>query len=282
MPLLSLPHLTMLDASPPEVVSAAAAAGFDAVCLRLFPTMPGERQHPMLGDTPMMRETLFLLADNGLQVLDIEAIWLKPDTAAGDYLGGFEAAGRLGAKVIQAIGYDADEARLSDTYAAMCAAAAPFGLTVDLEYMAFAVTNSLGKARRIIDNARPSNGGLLIDCLHINRCGTDLAELREVEPGLIHVVQLCDGNATAPTGRDAMMWEARFDRRLPGEGAFDLRGLWRVLPPHVDISVEVPLAEAGRKLSFAERAKVLKARADAFLAREGMPGAHEPMSSVHA
>ena len=31
---LSLPHLTMLGATPPQVVAAAAAAGFDAVSLR--------------------------------------------------------------------------------------------------------------------------------------------------------------------------------------------------------------------------------------------------------
>ena len=272
MPLFSLPHLTMLDASPPEVVNAAAKAGFGAVCLRLFPTMPSERRHPIIGDTPMMRETLELLDGNGIQVLDIEALWLKPDTVPSDYLSGFEAAGRLGAKVIQAIGYDPDESRLADTYAEMCAAASPFGLTVDLEYMAFAVTNSLEKALRILRKVKPPNGGLLIDCLHITRCGTTLEELREISPELIHVVQLCDGTATSPAGCEAMLWEARFNRRLPGEGEFDLKGIWSVLPSHVDVSVEVPLGETAAKLSFAERAKILKASADAFLTRHGQPG----------
>jgi sugar phosphate isomerase/epimerase len=270
--MLSLPHLNMLDASPPELVRAAATAGFDAVCIRLFPTMPGERQHPMIGDTPMMRETLHLLADSGLKVLDIEAIWLRPDTVAGRYASGFEAAGRLGAKVIQAIGDDPDEARLTDTYAAMCETAAPYGLAVDLEYMGAAVVNSLAKAKRIVLAAAAPNGGFLIDCLHMNRCGTKPADLLDIEPRLIHIIQLCDGDAKAPQGADALNYEARFNRRLPGEGAFDLAAIWRVLPPHVDISVEVPLGQSAAKLSFAERAKVLKASADAFLAREGMPG----------
>ena len=101
---------------------------------------------------------------------------------------------------------------------------------------------------------------------------TGLAELKEVEPELIHVIQLCDGNATAPVGREAMLWEARFSRRLLGEGEFDLEGIWHVMPQHVDVSVEVPLGEAGKHLSFAERAKVLKASADTFLARYGAPG----------
>ena len=218
MPLLSLPHLTMLDATPPELVRAAAAAGFNAVCVRLFPTMVGERQHPMIGETPMMRETLGLLADNGLKVLDIEAIWLKPETLPSAYVSGFEAAARLGAKVIQSIGADPDEARLTDNYAGLCAAAAPFGLTVDMEYMAMASVNSLEKARRLVANAGPSNGGLLVDCLHINRCGTRVEEFLEVEPELIHLIQLCDGDAKAPEGREAMIYEARFQSASTGRG----------------------------------------------------------------
>ena len=272
MPLLSLPHITMLDASPPEVVRAAAAAGFDAVCLRLFPTMVGERQHPIIGNTPMMRETRAILADTGLEVLDIEAIWLKPDTEPGNYLKGFEAAAQLGAKVIQSIGNDPDEGRLTSTYASLCTAAAPFHLTVDLEFMLAASTNSLEKARRVVAKAGASNGGLLIDCLHIYRCGAQVEELLEVDPELIHLVQLCDGDAQAPVGPEALNYEARFNRRLPGEGEFDLDAIWRAIPSHAHISVEVPFGDARGKISFAERARIIKASADAFLARAGQPG----------
>ncbi len=272
VPLLSLPHLNMLEATPPEVVRAAAAAGFDAVCLRLFPTMPGERQHPMIGDTAMMRETCALLGETGVKVLDIEAIWLKPETKAENYISGFEAAAKIGAKVIQAIVDDADEERLVDTYGAMCAAAAPFGLSIDLEYMAGATTNRLDKALYVVNKAAPSNGGLLIDCLHMNRCGTKPEELLQVGPELIHVFQLCDGDAKAPEGRDAANDEARYNRRLPGEGAFDLTAIWAHLPATVNVSVEVPMRERTASLSFAERARLLKASADAFVAREGTPG----------
>jgi sugar phosphate isomerase/epimerase len=272
MPLLSLPHITMLDASPPEVVRTAAEAGFDAVCLRLFPTMVGERQHPIIGDTPMMRETRAILADTGLQVLDIEAIWLKPETAPSNYLKGFEAAAQLGAKVIQSIGDDPDEDRLTSTYASLCAAAAPFHLTVDLEFMLAASTNSLEKARRIVAKAGASNGGLLVDCLHIYRCGTQVEELLEVDPELIHILQLCDGVAKAPVGQDALNHEARFNRRLPDEGEFDLDAIWRAIPSHAHISVEVPFGDTRGKIGFAERAHIIKASADAFLARTGKPG----------
>ena len=272
MPLLSLPHITMLDASPPEVVRAAAAVGFDAVCLRVFPTMVGERQHPIIGDSPMKRETRAVLADTGLQVLDIEAIWLKPDTVPGNYLKGFETAADLGAKVIQSIGNDPDEHRLTDTYASLCAAAASFGLTVDLEFMLAASTNSLGKARRIVANSGASNAGLLIDCLHIYRCGTRVEELLEVDSDLIHLVQLCDGNAKSPVGQEALNHEARFNRRLLGEGEFDLDAIWRLIPASSHLSIEVPFGDTHGQIGFEDRARIIKASADAFLARAGSPG----------
>jgi sugar phosphate isomerase/epimerase len=273
MPLLSLPHLTMLDATPPEVVRAAAAAGFGAVGLRLFTTMTGEKRHPMIGDTPMMRETLSLLSDNGLSVLDIEAVWLKPEMNTDDYLSGFEAAGWLGARVIQTIGDDPDESRLTDNYAALCAMAAPFGLTLDLEYMAFTSPSRLEATRRVVQNAGAENGGLMVDCLHVYRSHTNLADYLDVDPSLIHELQLCDAVAAAPIGREALIHEARFARRPPGEGELDLDAVWRVMPASVMVSIEAPFGDARGKLPFAERASLLKASADAFVARHGEPGA---------
>jgi sugar phosphate isomerase/epimerase len=273
IPVLSMPHLTMLDATPPQVVRAAADAGFDAVGLRIFPTMAGERQHPLVGDTPMLRETLGLLAATGLKVLDIEAIWLKPDTDPAAYRAGFEAAGRLGAGVIQTIGADTDEGRVTDNYAALCNLALPFGLTLDLEYMAFASPNRLDATRRIVRNADVTNGGLMVDCLHVYRCETRLDDYLDVDPRLIHELQLCDAAPDAPIGRDALVHEARFARRLPGEGGLDLDAVWRAVPENVAISIEAPFGDARAGLPFADRARLLKAGADAFIARAGKPGA---------
>jgi sugar phosphate isomerase/epimerase len=262
----------MLDATPPEVVRAAASVGFDAVGLRIFPTMPGEKQHPLIGDTPMMRETLALLADNGMQVLDIEAIWLKPDTEPAAYLSGFEAAGRLGAQIVQTIGADTDERRLTENYAALCSLAMPFGLTLDLEYMAFAAPNRLDATRRIVGNAGVVNGGLMVDCLHVFRCETNIRDYLDVDPRLIHELQLCDAGAVAPVGREALVHEARFARLPPGEGALDIAAVWNVVPPGVKVSIEAPFGDDRANLPFAERARLLKASADAFLAHAGEPG----------
>ncbi|HVZ12921.1 MAG TPA: sugar phosphate isomerase/epimerase [Bauldia sp.] len=276
MPRLSLPHLTMLDATPPEVVRAAASAKFDGVGIRIFPTMPGEAQHALIGDTAMRREVLSLLADTGLAVVDIEAIWLRPDLQPRHCEAGFEAAGRLGARIVQVIGDDDDERRLTDNYAALCTLAAPYGLTLDLEYMAFARPNRLDATRRIVGNADVRNGGLMVDCLHVYRCGADPGDYLEIDSGLIHELQLCDAAGASPVGRDALIQEARFARRPPGEGALDLEAVWRVVPSDVWVSLEAPFGDERGKLPFGERARLLKAAADAFVERVGEPGGARP------
>lgn len=96
MPPLSLPHITMLDLTPPQLVKVAAAAGFRHVGIRLQPALPGEERFPMLGDAPMLRETLARLADTGLTVLDIEVFRLQPGTSFAPLRPVLEAAARLG------------------------------------------------------------------------------------------------------------------------------------------------------------------------------------------
>ncbi|HEY9183445.1 MAG TPA: sugar phosphate isomerase/epimerase, partial [Gammaproteobacteria bacterium] len=81
---LSLAHLTVLDATPPELVTVAAAAGFRMVGLRLTATPSvGVPPYDMLGNTPVMRETLRRLADTGVSVLDVEFLRFEPETPIG-------------------------------------------------------------------------------------------------------------------------------------------------------------------------------------------------------
>lgn len=274
MPLLSLPHLTMLDATPPQVVAAAATAGFDAVCLRLSPTMPGERQHPMIGNTPMMRETLKLLSDTGLEVLDIEAIWLKPDSRVEAYLPVFEAASKLGAKVIQIVAGDPDEGRLTHNFSAFCEAGASFGLGMGLEFMRFSEVRSLSQAQRIVQIASEPNGGLILDVLHFFRCGTTWDDLANLDQTRIHLIQLCDALQKAPADYEGMLHEARFNRRMPGQGELPLVDFMRRIHADLPMSVEVPLPKQTDVPSFERRAKLIYDGAISFM--ESMP----PFSST--
>ena len=58
MRITGLDHLTMLDLAPPEFVTVAAGAGFDAVGLRVAPVTPGEQAWPVAPGSPMLAETM--------------------------------------------------------------------------------------------------------------------------------------------------------------------------------------------------------------------------------
>ena len=82
-----LEHLTMLDVAPPEFVTAAAQAGFDAVGLRVAPLDPGGPAWPVAPGSPMLAETMRRCDQTGVAVLDVEAVPLRP----GADLAGCEA-----------------------------------------------------------------------------------------------------------------------------------------------------------------------------------------------
>src|ERR1700737_4266768 len=109
---VGLAALTVLELPPPEMVACAVDAGFDCVGLRIIPATPQEVQHPMVGDTPLVRETERRLKDTGLRVLDVEIFRLRPDTVIADYEAALATGARFGATEALVAGNDPEEAKL--------------------------------------------------------------------------------------------------------------------------------------------------------------------------
>src|SRR3990170_152424 len=97
-PEVGVDHLTMLDVSPPDLVTIAREAGFDAVSPRVAASTPGEEPWPMTAGSPMLEETVRRLDDTGVRVLAVEVFRIDPGTRPGEYEGAFEAGARLGAR----------------------------------------------------------------------------------------------------------------------------------------------------------------------------------------
>ena len=134
-PIFSLAHLTALDVDPPGLVTIAARAGYQKVGLRLLPASPNGIAYPLMSDKAALAVTIERLRDTGVEVFDLEIIRLNPQFQANDFMLFFEVGARLGAKAMLIAGDDPDEARLTASFAALCEAAAPFGLSADLEFM---------------------------------------------------------------------------------------------------------------------------------------------------
>lgn len=251
---LALDHLTLLDVAPPDFVALAAGAGFDAVGLRIAPATAAESRWPMAPGSRMLAETVRRCQDGGVTVLDTETIRLTAgaDVAAAEPV--LETAARLNARYVNVIGDDADLGRLSDRFGGLVALASPYGIRAVIEFMAYKTVRTLDDALAIA--ARSDGGGVLLDALHIQRCGADIAKVARAEPGLLGYVQLCDA-PLEPAGRDAAA-EARTARLLPGDGDLPLTALLCAVPPGTPVAVEAPSLSLRRELTpqqFAARAR---------------------------
>lgn len=245
-----LSYLT-LELSPPASIEIASETGYDLVGVRMMPTLPGGEAFPLMHDAALMRETQSRLADSDVEAFDIEIAMIDGRTSVETWLPMLEAAGRIGAKTVIAAGLDTDEARLTDTFGALCDAAAPFGLSINLEFTPWAPLGDLRAATRVVQAAGRPNGEVLVDTIHVARSATTLDDVRAVPVERMSYFQICDCPAETPTTVEGLLHTARAERLLPGEGGADLEGCITALPRDLIVSVEVPshsrIASLGHK-----------------------------------
>ena len=254
---ISLAHLTVLDTTPPELVTVAAAAGFRTIGIRITATPSvGIPPYDILRDGPILRETLLRLADTGVSVLDTEFLRFEPDQPVGVPEGFLEVSARLGAKNVLVMSAEPDEARTIDRFGDLCDRAARYGLQVGLEFAVYTGVRTLAHAAQVVAKARRPNASVLVDALHFSRSGGIPAHIGQVDAALFRYAQICDASADvpAPTDTPALIREARTGRLLPGEGALPLAELVAALPAGVPLAIEAP-CRATAELPAVERAK---------------------------
>ncbi|MGB6006674.1 sugar phosphate isomerase/epimerase family protein [Castellaniella sp.] len=236
----SLAHLTALNLTPPALVDIAAQAGYQACGLRLLPFTFGGVAYRLMDDPLLRDETLARMRDTGIQVQDIEILRLNETFKVSPYQSFFEAGQQLGAKHILVAGEDRDRNRLIDSFARLCEACKPYGLTADIEFMPWLAINDLAAARSLIEAAGQDNGGVLIDPLHFARSGSTLDQLADLPASMTHYAQICDAPADAPTDTAGMIHQSRSARLAPGEGGIPLKAILQRLPQDIPISIEIP------------------------------------------
>lgn len=264
---ISLAALTVLELTPPQMVSCAAQAGFSHVGIRLLPATPTEPRHDLVGDTPLLREVEARLADTGVKVLDAEIFRIRPDVPVGSYEAAVATAARLGARELLVAGNDPDDARQIDGFGAFCDLAARHGLGAVLEFMPWTEARDLRQAARIVEACGRGNAGVLIDPFHFSRSRSRRADIAAVPAARLRYVQFCDVPERIPPTMDAILAEARAERLFPGEGELDLVDLLRALPHDIPLSIEVPTHTLARTVGADERARRAMAATRRVLAR---------------
>jgi len=251
---LSLAPVTINEVDPPELIMAAAAAGFDAADLRVLGAPGAAPVTPLIGNRPLIAAIAAACADTGVALFAATGLWLVPDFSLDAALPALEVAARLGAEQFLAVGNDPAEARMGDNLARLAEAAAQFRLGIALELMPYTAVNSVAKARRLVEGAGQPNLGLVIDTLHLARSGGTPADVAALDPGRIAYLQLSDA-PTQPQASVSLREESLKSRLYPGEGELPLLALLDALPADRVIDIETPVAR-DRHLPPAERASL--------------------------
>ena len=262
---IALAALTVLELAPPDMVSCAAGAGYDAVGLRLLPATAEEVQHAMVGDTPLVRETANRIAGTGMRVLDIEIFRLKPETVVAHYRAALETGARLGATEALVAGNDPDEARLIERFAAFCELAGEYGIAGNLEPMPWTDVKTFLHGARVVAAAGRDNGGVLIDPIHFDRGGSQASEIPAVPKTRLRYMQLCDAPAARPSDTETLLHQARAERLMPGDGGLDLLAMLRAVPSDVPLSIEIPMQALTRTMPALQRTRMMLDKARRLL-----------------
>jgi sugar phosphate isomerase/epimerase len=206
-------------------VTAAANAGFRGLGLwhaDLFHILERRGLH----------ELRTILDDGGMAHVELEFLWdwfLDPgmderrrsDRRRRALL---DAAGVLGARHVKVgnfAGRQVQVGLLTERFAELCAEAAEHGTCVAYEFMYRDVTaGSLEVAQSVVQGAGAANGGLALDLWHVVDLGVSTAAIRGLPVGSVIAAEVSDGERRrGPGARRSLR-----DRRLPGDGDFDIAG----------------------------------------------------------
>ena len=250
--LLSLAAGVQIDVAPPDMVTVAHDAGWPAV---------GIWFDGKTWTDSTSREVRQRLDNTGVVALDIEPI--IPSEDGNDFAEQLiEAAAVIGARYILFTSRLKDQVRTTDRYQQVCEMALPHGIKVVCEFLPIFPLNTLSMAAEIVATANVTNGGVLIDNLHLSRSGSSIEEVRAMPTELFPYLQICDAPAERPADFGALLDEALNGRLCPGEGSLPIAELLRAVPD-VPLSFEVrskflrditnPVERAKHLLKFAQQ-----------------------------
>ena len=206
-------------------VTAAASAGFRGIGL-----WHADLLHIL--EKRSLHELRAILDDAGMLHIELEFLsdwFLDPGTderrrsdRRRQVL--LDAAGVLGARHVKVgnfAGRQVPVALVTERFAELCVEAAEHGTSIAYEFMyRDATAGSLEAARAVVQGAGARNGGLALDLWHVVDLGVSTTAIRELPAGTVVAAEVSDGvRGLEPGARRTMR-----DRRLPGNGDFDIAG----------------------------------------------------------
>lgn len=241
-----------------ERLDAAKVAGFGSIGMSVKAFAQAEAAGSPAAEQRRMAD------DSGVAVTEMEALRAWPsgpeETQATQVTEdtAWRMADTFGCRYLQVIGpFPGSVEAASDTFGQLCDRAAAHGVTVGIEFLPFTNIIDASVAAAIVDGAGRTNGGVCVDAWHHFRGADDDGLLERLTRSRIASVQFDDG-LLVPENPDYYT-DCLENRRIPGEGEFDLVRFVRLLDAmdvSVPVSVEVistqlqgiPAAEAATRM----------------------------------
>jgi sugar phosphate isomerase/epimerase len=229
--LISLAAGIMPEATPTQLVEAAAAADFD------FGGMWCERETWTSATTRAIRAQA---RDAGVALLDCEVAWIMPGPPDPWLTEIVHIAAELGAKNLLCVSSDPDMPATTAKFQAMVDAAKGTGVRINLEFGIFTEVKTLAMARAVLEGVEGDAKALLVDTLHWARSGGTAEDLAAIPHEWLSYCQPCDAPAQGPdiTNFDAIIDDA-INRRMPlGQGGLPLGAMVDALPDTLPMAIE--------------------------------------------
>jgi hypothetical protein len=229
--LISLAAGIMPEATPAQLIEAAAACDFD------FGGMWAERETWTPATTRAIRSQA---RDAGVELLDLEVAWIMPGAPDPWLPELVDIAAELGARNLLCVSSDPDIAATTAKLQTLVDRAKGTGVRVNLEFGIFTEVKTIHMARTVLEGVEGDAKALLIDTLHWSRSGGTADDLAAVPREWLSYCQPCDAPASGPdlSNFDAIIDDA-INRRMPmGLGGLALSAMVDALPDHLPMAVE--------------------------------------------
>jgi sugar phosphate isomerase/epimerase len=237
---LGIENLSTFGLDPVQLIHLAADLGCGHVSLNLGGSANRLEIYPPTSfrdDPHLRRAACSALAERGVVVSLVEGFAILPEKEP-DFTRDLDIACELGGKAVCAVSMDRDVGRTHALFTRLAELAGERGLMTTTEACA-GTYRTLAKTAAAVEAVSRPDFGLLIDTMHFFRSGSNIADLKALDPATIGHIQLCD--VPMPAVIESYMDEALFERRCPGDGDLPLREFLAHVPEHVPIGLEIPL-----------------------------------------
>ncbi len=257
---LGIEFISVFGMPPVEFVELAAELGCRNISMGTQQSEFDPHGYPRYSiyDATQRRELKGALAANGVSISLGENLLVQPGVDMREqWKTDLEAFSDLGVTRINSVTFEQDFDRNVEQYGLLAETTAEFGVKALHEFVPIFGIADIPTALDLVARVAHPNLGLIIDTMHVSRSGATADDLSNLPPGLVGYIQLCDAPVIdrewAFMDQD-YMYEAMFERKVPGEGALPLAEYLAALPDDRIVSLEIPLrAEAEQGAGPRER-----------------------------